>query len=68
MKENIVRCDYCGTVIPSGIGTLNYERKKYCSKTCQSRASRGRIRARLAAPKSKRYTARLKYTDPLYFN
>ena len=44
------------------------ERRKYCSKSCQSRASQGRIKARLAAPPSKRYAARLKFSSPLYFN
>lgn len=68
MKETEICCDFCGSVIPAGTGTLNSDRKKYCSKTCQSRASRGRIKARLAAPTSKRYAARLKFSDPLYFN
>ena len=68
IKELDVRCDFCGSVIPADSGALNSERKKYCSKTCQSRASRGRIKARLARPTSKRYAARLKFSDPLYFS
>jgi len=61
------RCDFCGAELLTGsLGAS--ERRKYCSKSCQSRASQGRIKARLAAPPSKRYAARLKFSDPLYFN
>ena len=61
------RCDFCGAdLLVGGLGAS--ERRKYCSKSRQSRASQGRIKARLAAPPSKRYAARLKFSDPLYFN
>ncbi len=63
------RCDFCGkafSTIQSSLG--GSDRRKYCSKSCQSRASQGRIKARLAAPPSKRYAARLKFSNPLYFN
>ena len=63
------RCDFCGRVFSETKASLgSSERRKYCSKSCQSRASQGRIKARLAAPPSKRYAARLKYSNPLYFN
>jgi hypothetical protein len=60
------RCDFCGREL--AIATSIPERRKYCSKSCQSRASQGRIKARLAAPPSKRYAAKLKFSNPLYFN
>ena len=63
------RCDFCGrafSVMQSSF--RGSERRKYCSKSCQSRASQGRIKARLAEPPSKRYAARLKFSSPLYFN
>ena len=60
-------CEFCGGVIPpTKPGAL--ERRKYCSKSCQSRASQGRVSARLAAPPSKRYAARLKFSSELYFD
>lgn len=63
------RCDFCGRPFTAEKSTLaGSERRKYCSKSCQSRASQGRIKARLAAPPSKRYAARLKFSNPLYFN
>ncbi|MGA2875254.1 MAG: hypothetical protein ABSE82_06915 [Nitrososphaerales archaeon] len=63
------RCDFCGRAFSVDQSTLGgSERRKYCSKSCQSRASQGRIKARLAAPPSKRYAARLKFSSPLYFN
>ncbi len=68
-SEDEQRCDFCGrafTVTQATVGVS--ERRKYCSKSCQSRASQGRIKARLAAPPSKRYAARLKFSSPLYFN
>lgn len=65
--EEIRVCDYCGGDL-SALGLGLSDRRKYCSKNCQSRASQGRIRARLDAPMSKRYAARLKFSDPLYFN
>jgi hypothetical protein len=61
------RCDFCGADLSSR-GLVGSERRKYCSKSCQSRASQGRIKARLAARPSKRYATRLKFSDPLYFN
>jgi hypothetical protein len=65
--EELQRCDYCGRDL-TGEMVGNAERRKYCSKSCQSRASQGRIKARMAAPPSKRYAARLKFSSPLYFN
>jgi hypothetical protein len=67
--EDEQRCDFCGRAFSIAQSTLGgSERRKYCSKSCQSRASQGRIKARLAAPPSKRYAARLKFSSPLYFN
>ena len=66
-EDELSRCDFCGGELPTD-GPRGAERRKYCSKSCQNRASQGRIRARLAAPPSKRYTARLKFSSPLYFN
>ncbi|MDG6905122.1 MAG: hypothetical protein JRN20_04975 [Nitrososphaerota archaeon] len=66
-SEELRLCDYCGADL-SVLGLGLSDRRKYCSKNCQSRASQGRIRARLDAPLSKRYAARLKFSDPLYFN
>jgi hypothetical protein len=67
--EEEQRCDFCGKLFSETKASLGgSERRKYCSKSCQSRASQGRIKARLAAPPSKRYAARLKYSNPLYFN
>ena len=67
--EDEQRCDFCGRPFSVAQSTLGgSERRKYCSKSCQSRASQGRIKARLAAPPSKRYAARLKFSNPLYFN
>jgi hypothetical protein len=60
-------CDYCGGLLPA-VGAARSERRKYCSKSCQSRASQGRIKARMQTPPSKRYAARLKFSNPLYFN
>ena len=60
-------CDFCGVEL-SAVGLGGVERRKYCSKSCQSRASQRRIKARLAMPPSKRYAATLKFSDPLYFN
>ena len=63
------RCDFCGRVFSVTQSSFRgSERRKYCSKSCQSRASQGRIKARLAEPPSKRYAARLKFSSPLYFN
>lgn len=59
------RCDFCGELLTSPSAK---ERRKYCSRSCQSRASQGRIKARMAMPHSKRYTRTLKFSDPLYFN
>lgn len=68
-SEDEQRCDFCGKPFSVAQSTLGgAERRKYCSKSCQSRASQGRIKARLAAPPSKRYAARLKFSNPLYFN
>lgn len=68
-SEDEQRCDFCGKPFSVAQSTLGgAERRKYCSKSCQSRASQGRIKARLAAPPSKRYAARLKFSSPLYFN
>jgi hypothetical protein len=60
-------CDFCGQEL-SFLDVKRSERRKYCSKSCQSRASQGRVRARMAMTPSKRYAARLKYSSPLYFN
>lgn len=71
-KEEVVKeqfCEFCGqpfTDVKSNLA--GSERRKYCSRSCQSRACQGRIKARLAQPPSKRYAARLKFSDPLYFN
>ena len=63
------RCDFCGRAFSVTQSSFRgSERRKYCSKSCQSRASQGRIKARLAEPPSKRYAARLKFSSPLYFN
>lgn len=68
LKKELV-CDFCGRPFSIANSTLaGAERRKYCSRSCQSRACQGRIKARLAAPPSKRYAARLKFSDPLYFN
>ncbi|MGA2874505.1 MAG: hypothetical protein ABSE82_03095 [Nitrososphaerales archaeon] len=69
-EENAIEeptCAFCGQMmLPAKTGAS--ERRKYCSKSCQSRASQGRINARLAAPPSKRYAARLKFSSELYFD
>jgi len=67
--EDEQRCDFCGRAFSVAQSSFRgSERRKYCSKSCQSRASQGRIKARLAEPPSKRYAARLKFSSPLYFN
>ncbi|MDG6905113.1 MAG: hypothetical protein JRN20_04930 [Nitrososphaerota archaeon] len=68
LKKELV-CDFCGRPFFIANSALaGAERRKYCSRSCQSRACQGRIKARLATPPSKRYAARLKFSDPLYFN
>ncbi|MGA2875312.1 MAG: hypothetical protein ABSE82_07210 [Nitrososphaerales archaeon] len=60
-------CDFCGIDL-SASGLSCSDRRKYCSQSCQSKASQRRIKARMAAPPTKRYSATLKFSDPLYFN
>lgn len=66
-KRSEVVCDFCGEKLPA-IGRGVKDRRRYCSKVCQGRASQGRAKVRLAAPRSKRYSTTLKFSDPLYFN
>lgn len=65
-KSEEMRCDFCGKTFATNESTA--ERRKYCSESCRSRANRGRVTVRLANPPSKRYAARLRFTNPLYFN
>ncbi len=61
------RCDYCGIDISTG-EIAHSERRKYCSANCQRKASHGRMNSRLPAPASKRYAARIRFSNPLYFD
>ena len=60
-------CDFCGVDL-SASGVSCPDRRKYCSLSCQSKASRRRDSAELAAQPTKRYSATLKFSNPLYFN
>jgi len=60
-------CDFCGRKLAVE-GTALSERRRYCSRSCQSRASRGRVQARMQVPFSKRYATKLKFSCQLYFN
>jgi hypothetical protein len=62
-------CDFCGVPFANlDLSTSRRQRGKFCSQTCQRRAARRRMTARLAMPPSKRASKSLRFSDPLYFN
>lgn len=63
------KCDFCGRSFEEleTVGS-GKDRRKYCSEACRRRAGQGRKTVRLAMPVSKRYAARLRFSNPLYFN
>lgn len=67
VESEIRRCDYCGTDFTTKV-IAHAERRKYCSSNCQRKASHGRTNSRLPVPTSKRYAARIRFSNPLYFD
>ncbi|MDG6922058.1 MAG: hypothetical protein JRN67_02045, partial [Nitrososphaerota archaeon] len=67
--EQLAACEFCGTPFASlDLSVPRKLRGRYCSETCQRRAARRRVSARLAQPPSKRSLKRLRFTNPLYFS
>ena len=62
-------CGFCGRPMDGeGISLRRKQLGIYCSKRCQSRASRGRIKVDLHEAPAKRTEKKMKYRDTLFFN
>ena len=64
-QEEQQKCDFCGRDLE---GIQRGERRKYCSKTCRTKAARGWTAVRLGIPVSKRRITGLKFSNRLYFD
>jgi len=76
IKKEIKRegpyCEFCGrSIVHQSISNEKATslRRKYCSKSCQSRSAQRRTDARLNPDVSRtRFAKSLKLSDPLFFN
>jgi hypothetical protein len=69
--EDNQRCEFCGRDMREMMrshSSFGARKRKYCSSTCLIRAVQRKKKARLAEPPTKRQAARLRFSNPLYFN
>ena len=65
-NEEPETCEFCRVILENPV--VAGKKKRFCSESCRNRASQGWRTVRLEMPMSKRYSARLRFTSPLYFD